>query len=117
VKSWCNQNYGGCTYWVTLFVPGGDTYRAPLALGADRATLTLGAGLPATLPPGRFGLVFEVGVVSDVVSFAPDGTEALDIWLAVACTARLDIGSAFKTTVTVAFDGIGCKVVIREGST
>jgi hypothetical protein len=117
VKAWCDQDFIGCTYWVTLFVPGVDAYRARLDLGSDRSTLTLGPGLPAKLSAGRYALVFEVGVVSDVVSFAPDGTEAIDIRLMVACTERLDIGDQFKTTATVVFDGIGCTVQIREGST
>jgi hypothetical protein len=111
---------------VTLVFPGGETRRATIDYAADygkassgaaMAILAIGPGLPDTLPQGRYALVFEAAVNSDVVSFVPldDGT----IGMAppepfVACSSVLDTWAAPPVvTVTVTFSGDDCTVKVR----
>ena len=80
----CIPPPSGCGYWVSIGAPGGATWRAPLdhdrtyesAVSGDPAPLTVGDGLPASLAPGGYDLVLEVGEYSDAATPEPldDGT-------------------------------------------
>lgn len=111
VKSACVPPPQGCRYWILLLNPGGATYRAELrpdTLGPG--PLQLLDGLPTSLPGGRYALVFEVGVVSDVPSFAPDGSMLDNTWHTTGCTALLDVQGEDRDTIRVAFNGFECVV-------
>ena len=123
VRSPCAMPPSGCGHWVTLVLPGGGTRRAriqvDLAGGAGDGTGRItGAGpeLPASLPGGRFGLVFEAAEFSDAASPStlPDGSVVYPPEQpAVACTAVLETWDESPAkTVRVVFDGFDCTVTI-----
>jgi hypothetical protein len=85
--------------------------------GWDPTTVTLvpGTGLPASLPWGRYALVFEFAEFSDVVSFTTGSDGAAVTYPPipeVGCTATLVIGDNPRVKVVVTYDGWSCTVKI-----
>lgn len=111
VKGTCPAWPGGCRYWVTLIAAGGTAFRAELErLDQEQARLTLGAGLPPTLPGGSYALVFELEQISDMVDVNPDGSQTIPSYLWIACVGKIEPGAAIKESVRVVFEGNGCTV-------
>jgi len=105
-----------CAYWVTVVAQGGETARAEFAFDADHTSLTPGPGLPASLQPGRYALVFEVAVISDAVSPipVPVGTPgSASPQPETACTSTLEVSDAPTVSVVVTFSRTDCVVVTR----
>ena len=117
VKAPCAPIPTPCGYGVTLVLPGGTAVHADFDYGPDGSKLTLGEGLPASLPNGAYALVFETAQYSDVESLVPleDGTlGTAPPYRAAACTSRLDvIGEPPALTVHATFNGYECSVRIR----
>ena len=109
----------GCAYWATLVVSGGDTLRAELVFAANHAALIAGPGLPSSLPPGRYAVIFEVAVVSDVVSPIPlpGGTTGPEPpQPETACTTVVDVSDAPSVSVLATFHGIECEASVTAGT-
>jgi hypothetical protein len=125
VKGPCAAPPSGCAYWLTLVLPGGEVRRAAIRYESDYGNASsgeamritgIGPEIPATLPPGRFALVFEAAEISDVASYVPssDGTmTSAPPEPFVACTAILETwGTSGDRTVRVTFHGYDCTVKV-----
>jgi hypothetical protein len=119
----CIPPPSGCGYWVGLASETFEPARAELthrrsyesAASGARAPLALGEGLPPSIRPGVYDLVFEVGAFSDDATPVPleDGSMGYPPRLSVACTKRLVVpAGATAVTVDVTFRGSTCDVVV-----